>query len=109
MFSRQATVCETSLEWEKYPLNDIDYLGLIYDGGKVKEKLREDNLIQIECDPREYVPFFRKQSIWSESVLGDICDEPISNLQVLSGHLFLAEKALKSLGYVLEAYGEVYQ
>ena len=42
--------------------NDIDYLSLVYDDEEVIEKLGEENLIQIECDPREYAPKIRRAS-----------------------------------------------
>jgi hypothetical protein len=87
--------------------NDIDYLSLIYDDEEVIEKLGEENLIQIECDPREYAPIWQKLSVRFEPALGGKSDKPIPDLQVHSGHLFLSEKALKSLKDVLEPYGEL--
>ncbi len=87
--------------------NDIDYLSLIYDDEEVIEKLGEENLIQIECDPREYAPIWRKLSVRFEPALGGKSDKPIPDLQVHSGHLFLSERALKSLKDVLEPYGEL--
>lgn len=87
--------------------NDIDYLSLIYDDEEVIEKLGEENLIQIECDPREYGPIWQKLSVRFELALGGKCDKPIPDLQVHSGHLFLSERALKSLKGILEPYGEL--
>ncbi len=87
--------------------NDIDCLSLIYDDEEVIEKLGEENLIQIECDPREYAPIWQKLSVRFESALGGKSDKPIPDLQVHSGHLFLSEKALKSLKDILEPYGEL--
>ncbi|MEK9713406.1 MAG: hypothetical protein VW258_12660 [Thalassolituus sp.] len=87
--------------------NDIDYLSLIYDDEEVIEKLGEENLIQIECDPREYAPIWKKLSVRFEPALGGKSDKPIPDLQVHSGHLFLSEMALKALKDVLEPYGEL--
>ena len=87
--------------------NDIDYLSLIYDDEEVIEKLGEENLIQIECDPREYAPIWQKLSVRFEPALGGKCDKPIPDLQVHSGHLFLSERALNSLKDVFEPYGEL--
>ena len=87
--------------------NDVDYLSLIYDDEEVIEKLGEENLIQIECDPREYAPIWQKLSVRFESALGGKSDKPIPDLQVHSGHLFLSERALKALKDVLEPYGEL--
>ncbi|MEC8525355.1 MAG: hypothetical protein VXZ24_14045 [Pseudomonadota bacterium] len=87
--------------------NDIDYLSLTYDDEEVIEKLGEENLIQIECEPREYAPIWQKLSVRFEPALGGKSDKPIPDLQVHSGHLFLSEKALKSLKDILEPYGEL--
>ena len=87
--------------------NDIDYLSLIYDDEEVIEKLGEENLIQIECDPREYAPIWQKLSVRFESALGGKSDKPIPDLQVHSGHLFLSAKALEALKVILEPYGEL--
>lgn len=87
--------------------NDLEYLSLIYDDEEVIEKLGEENLIQIECDPREYAPIWRKLSVRFEPALGGKSDKPIPDLQVHSGHLFLSEMALKALKDVLEPYGEL--
>ena len=43
--------------------NDLEYLSLIYDDEEVIEKLGEENLIQIECDPREYEPLWQTLSV----------------------------------------------
>ena len=87
--------------------NDIDYLTLMYDDEEVIEKLGTDNLIQIECDPREYAPIWKKLSVRFEPALGGKSNKPIPDLQVHSGHLFLSERALKALKDVLEPYGEL--
>jgi hypothetical protein len=87
--------------------NDIDYLSLIYDDEEVIEKLGEENLIQIECDPREYGLIWQKLSVRFEPALGGKCDKPIPDLQVHSGHLFLSAKALGALKDVLDGYGEL--
>lgn len=87
--------------------NDIDYLSLVYDDEEVIEKLGEENLIQIECDPREYAPIWQKLSVRFEPALGGKSDKPIPDLQVHSGHLFLSEKALKSLKGIIEPHGEL--
>ena len=87
--------------------NDIDYLSLICDDEEVIEKLGEENLIQIECDPREYSPIWHKLSVRFEPALGGKSDKSIPDLQVHSGHLFLSERALKSLRDILEPHGEL--
>jgi hypothetical protein len=87
--------------------NDIDYLSLIYDDEEVIEKLGEENLIQIECDSREYAPIWQKLSVRFEPALGGKSDKPIPDLQMHSGHLFLSERALKSLKDILEPHGEL--
>ncbi|WP_297532929.1 hypothetical protein [Thalassolituus sp.] len=87
--------------------NDFDFLSLVYDDEEVIEKLGEDNLIQIECDPRAYAPIWQKLSVRFEPALGGKSDKPIPDLQVHSGHIFLSERALKALKGVLELYGEL--
>ena len=87
--------------------NGLDYLSLMYDDEEVIEKLGEENLIQIECDPREYAPIWQKLSVRFEPALGGKSDKPIPDLQVHSGHLFLSERALKSLKDILEPHGEL--
>jgi hypothetical protein len=87
--------------------NDIDYLSLTYNDEEVIEKLGEENLIQIECDPREYAPIWQKLSVRFEPALGGKSDKPIPDLQVHSGHLFLSGKALELLKDVLEPHGEL--
>lgn len=87
--------------------NGLDYLSLMYDDEEVIEKLGEDNLIQIECDPREYAPIWQPLSVRFEPALGGKSDKPIPDLQVHSGHLFLSERALKSLKDILEPHGEL--
>lgn len=87
--------------------NGLDYLSLMYDDEEVIEKLGEDNLIQIECDPREYAPIWQTLSVRFEPALGGKSDKPIPDLQMHSGHLFLSERALKSLRDILEPHGEL--
>jgi hypothetical protein len=87
--------------------NDFDFLALIYDDEEVIEKLGEENLIQIECDPREYAPIWQTLSVRFEPALAGKSDKPIPDLQVHSGHLFLSERALKSLRDILEPHGEL--
>ncbi len=79
----------------------------MYDDEEVIEKLGEDNLIQIECDPREYAPIWQTLSVRFEPALGGKSDKPIPDLQMHSGHLFLSERALKSLRDILEPHGEL--
>ena len=43
--------------------NDLECFSLIYDDEEVIEKLSKDNLIQIECDPREYEPIWQTLSV----------------------------------------------
>lgn len=87
--------------------NGLDYLSLMYDDEEVIEKLGEENLIQIECDPREYAPIWQTLSVRFEPALGGKSDKPIPDLQMHSGHLFLSERALKSLKDILEPHGEL--
>lgn len=87
--------------------NDIDYLHLVFDDEEVIEKLGEDHLIQIECDPVEYAHIWQPVTIKFEEAMGGQIAHPVPDLQFHCGHLFMSERAADVLSELLSDHGEM--